>query len=124
MENLSNMIRIVFSALISDFCIAIDFFIYLVTPIVIPRAVPRCQSLLSLSEINVSTIQKVQFKSAITAYMVQDLEKNLYSCTYPKLRIIGFKLQSSCKYVLRVCMVLVIFFLRSHIKTGCKCCFF
>ena len=43
-------------------------------------------------------------------------------CAHLKLRFTGFKLESSCKYVLRACMILVIFFLRFYIKPSYKCC--
>ena len=55
--------------------------------------------------------------------MLQDLEKNLGLCKTLSLWITGFQLQSSCEYVLRACMILVVFILHFYIKTGEKCCF-
>ena len=54
--------------------------------------------------------------------MVQDQEKKLSLCTILTLWITGFKLQSSCKYVLRGCMTLVSFF-RFYMGPSWKSCF-
>ena len=79
------------------------------TPLQPPWAAPGRQSLHNITK-NITSPKKNKFNSATIVYMVQDLEKALCLYTHLKLQFTGFKLQSSCKYVLWACMIKVIFF--------------